>query len=359
MGNIIKDDMYASAGEFNWDAYSDGYNGKTLKRNKRVLLMPDGSKTKVYSHESYAQELYNMYANVPTTNFVAKDEIKNTVFTVTDIVPVSSTEVVVDTLSGSSIRIDLNKDKEYLKVLGCDSAEQFTLSIAKSPKFKAQVLASDVKAKVLGTNRISLWAGHKSKTENEFLQQIKTPSFAYYGHIDSVNGGGYIVDVNGIKCFMPGSQAQANRILDYNVLVGKTIPVMIDNYNENTGFIVSYKKYLKTILPGKIEAELSEGMAIDAEVTGSKNGNIFLQFADSDGEMIFTGLLPVDNQSDGIKEEITAGQMKPGSKWRMYIWTITEDNRIVFGDEPKPEKVESNVDETTVVDIPSPTKIEL
>ena len=72
-----------------------------------------------------------------------------------------------------------------------------------------------------------------SKTEAEFIEQIKDSKFAYYGHIDSVNGGGYIVDVNGIKCFMPGSQAQANRILDYNVLVGKTIPVMIDNKLDN------------------------------------------------------------------------------------------------------------------------------
>lgn len=357
---IIKDDLFASAGEFNWDMYADGYNGKTIKVNKNIHLQNDGSKVKIYSHEPYAQEVYNMYANVSSVvNFVAKDEIKNTVFTVTDINPISNTEVIVDTLSGNSIRIDLNKDKEYLKILGCDSAEQFTLSLKKSPKFKAEVLATDIKAKVLDTNRISLWAGHKSKTEAEFIEQIKDSKFAYYGHIDSVNGGGYIVDVNGIKCFMPGSQAQANRILDYNVLVGKTIPVMIDNYNENTGFIVSYKKYLRTILPGKIAAELSEGMPIDAEVTGAKNGNIFLQFPDSNGDMIFTGLLPVDNQSEEIKKDIANGQMKPGSKWRMYIWTITDENRIVFGDEPKPTVVESNVDETTVVDIPSPTKIEL
>lgn len=348
-----------SAGNFDWDIYADGYNGKTLKRNKKVLMQSDGSKTVIYSHEPYAQELYNMYMNVPSNNFVAKDEIKNTIFTVTDIVPVSPTEVIVDTLSGSSIRIDLTKDKEYLKVLGCESPEQFTLSISKSPAFKQQVLATDVKAKVLGSNRISLWAGHKSKTEAEFISQIKEPKFAYYGHIDSVNGGGYIVDVNGVKCFMPGSQAQANKILDYSILVGKTIPVMIDNYNEHTGFIVSYKKYLRTILPGKIQSELYEGMAIDAEVTGSKKGNVFLQFADSDGEMIFTGLLPVDNQSDGIKEEIANGQMKPGSKWRVYIWTITDDNRIVFGDEPKPEDVEVVDNSTEVVNVQNTSKIEL
>ena len=50
-----------SAGNFDWDIYADGYNGKTLKRNKKVLMQLDGSKTVIYSHEPYAQELYNMY----------------------------------------------------------------------------------------------------------------------------------------------------------------------------------------------------------------------------------------------------------------------------------------------------------
>jgi hypothetical protein len=127
---------------------------------------------------------------------------------------------------------------------------------------------------------------------------------------------------------------------------------MIDSYLPNQGFIVSYKKYLKTILPYKIESQLSVGMAIDAEVTGVRKNNVFLQFADMENgeDMIFTGLLPYDNCCAEIKKDIENGQFKPGSKWRVYIYAINEDGnggyRIVFCDRPVDEmNIEQSNDE--------------
>ena len=359
MSNKVKKNACAtSAGDFDWSIYEDGWNGAKLKNNKKVVVPSTGDKVKVFCHEKYAQDMVNSYFNVPQS-CVAKDDVKNSVHYISDIYPVSSTEVIVDTPVGGSFRIDLNKEKEYIAMVGCNSVEQFVNSLSKSATFKKNLMKMDPNVKVLGKNRISLYAGHCAKIENEFRNQITNPTTAYYAHIDSINGGGYIVTIEGVKAFLPGSLAQTNKILDYNVLIGKTIPVMIDSYLPNQGFVVSYKKYLKTILPQMIEKQLSVGMAIDAEVTGVRKNNVFLQFADLNNseDMIYTGLLPWDNCCDEIRKDIENGQFKPGSKWRVYIYAINEDGnggyRIVFCDRPlneMPTNESKENDTTEVVD---------
>lgn len=353
MSNKVNNSVKSCPSDFDWSAYEDGWNGANLKKNDKVFVPKTGDKVKVYCHEKYVQDLVNSYFNVPQP-YVAKDEVVNSIHYINDIYPVSSTEVIVDTPAGGSFRIDLNKEKEYVNMVGCSSVEQFVNSLAKSSTFKKELMKTTPNVKILGKNRISLYAGHCAKIENEFRNQITNPTTAYYAHIDSINGGGYIVTIEGIKAFLPGSLAQTNKILDYDALIGKTIPVMIDSYLPNQGFIVSYKKYLKTILPQMIEKQLSVGMAIDAEVTGVRKNNVFLQFADLNNseDMIYTGLLPWDNCCDEIRKDIENGQFKPGSKWRVYIYAINEDGkggyRIVFCDRPLDEMPSTETDNNAI-----------
>lgn len=327
--------MIESPNNFDWSIYENSYNGTNLRQNLRVITKKDGSRTKVYCHENYAQELYNRYMSIPSTvEFAAKDQLVGSLLSVCDITPVSVTDIIVDTVGGGSARIDLNKDKEYIKMLGCDNIDIFMNSIINSKTFKKSVLETMPVVKVVNSDRISLWEGHVAKTEAEFKAQIENPTHAYYATLETINNGGYIATIQNVKCFLPGSLAQANKIINYDVLVGKTIPVMIDSYSPKTGFIISYKKYLATILPSKIKEELYIGMPIEAYVTGTKKGNVFMQWADSNGDMIFTGLLPQDNMSDETKRDVVDGQFTPDSKWRMFISDITENNRIVLSDSP-------------------------
>lgn len=336
---------YSCPKDFDWSAFEEGWNGHNLKQNTKVLIPKTDEKIKVYGHEKYTQELLNMYFSVPQT-YTPKDEINNSIHFINDIYPVSNTDIIVDTISQASFRIDLNKEKEYITMMGCNSIEQFINSLVKSATFKKELMKTNPTVKIVGKNRASLYAGECTKIENEFRNQIENPTTAYYAHIDSITNGGYFVSIKGVKAFLPGSLAQTNKIINYDALVGKTLPVMIDSFIPNQGFIVSYKKYLKTILPQKIESQLSVGMAIDAEVTGVRKNNVFLQFADMENEedMIFTGLLPWDNCSEEIRKDIENGQFKPGSKWRVYIYAINKINdenyRIVFCDRPLNEMPE-------------------
>ena len=62
------------AGDFDWTAYEDGWNGLSLRVNKKVKNKD--KHIKVYCHETYAQEFLNQYTN--QTEPVSKELKKNT-----------------------------------------------------------------------------------------------------------------------------------------------------------------------------------------------------------------------------------------------------------------------------------------
>ena len=62
------------AGDFDWTAYDDGWNGTSLRVNKKVK--GTDKNTKVYCHEAYAQDVYNQYMHQAAP--ISKELKKNT-----------------------------------------------------------------------------------------------------------------------------------------------------------------------------------------------------------------------------------------------------------------------------------------
>lgn len=334
--------------DFDWSVYDNGFTGgKTLKVNKTVKVKHG---EKIYCHESYAQELYDMFESRGWGSAIstAKDTIKGAIYNVVNVGKVSNHEISIDTDSGMTAVIDLNKEKQYLDAIGCPNITNFVNAIAMSPVFKKQLLESGIVGKVVNGGRVSLWEGHLSKIEEDFMDQIKNPEArpaAYNAHVKEINGGGYIVDILGVQCFMPGSLAAAGILTDFNVLLGKTIPVMIVNYLPNSGFVVSYKKYLNAILPYKIKNELSIGMDVSTRVTGTSKNGIFVQFKDAEGEWIFSGLIHRSVMSPDFEKRFDHREFRIGDEFHAYINNIIENEgqyRIVISDEkpstPKEDK---------------------
>ena len=59
---------------------------------------------------------------------------------------------------------------------------------------------------------------------------------------------------NEVECFIPGSHAAANVVYNFNDMLGKTLFVMVDNYDQsNDLFILSHKKYITSSMPIMIE----------------------------------------------------------------------------------------------------------
>lgn len=338
--NVTKLLKSCSDPNFDWTAYDDGWDGIKLKINKKVKLQ--NSDDKVYCNEAYAQEMYDMLcAHTSYKAITPKDHIKGTLYTVTDIHKVSDHEISVDTLGGMLAVINLNKERQYLDTFGCTDVKKFTKAIEMSDSFKASLLESGIVAKVVNNGRISLWEGHLSMIEKEFIEQATNPKAkptAYTAKITEINRGGYLVDVLGIQCFLPGSLAAAGIMTttDFNKLLGKTLPVMIVNYFPKSGFVVSYKKYLNYVLPHKIETELYVGKPISVKVTGTSKNGVFVQFKDENKEWIFSGLIHRSVMSKDFENRFNNGEFRINDEFLAYVNSINENEngqyRIVVSD---------------------------
>lgn len=344
--------LQKSDDNFDWTLYDDGYQGGTsLTINKSVKT---NGTDRVYCHESYAQELYDMYENWFNGRSIVspKDSLKGTVYALNDIRPISDHEVSVDTGFGMSAVIDLNKEKEYLSTLGCNSPKTFVRALKEAQGFKESVIANGLAGKVVDNGRVSLWEGHLSKIEYEFMEQIKHPdtiTCAYNAKIESINGGGFLVNILGVQCFLPGSLAAAGILTDFESMLGKTVPVIVVNYIDKSNcFVVSYKKYLEMILPKKIEAELEIGQEVSTKVTGASKNGLFCQFKDKNGEWVFSGLAHRSVMSTDFEKRFDDREFRIGDEMHMFIANILEKDgqyRIVLTDSKTKVALEDSEEE--------------
>ena len=326
--------------DFDWTPYENGYcGGNSLVLNTSIKVK--NKKHNVYCHESYAKELYDMYVNhMNGSSYVgSKDMVKGSLHNVTNVSVVSDHEILIDTIEGSSAIVDLTKERQYLDNIGVSDYKELIHNLKTSNTYKESLIGTGVVGKVVNGGRISLWEGHLSKIEKEFMDQINNTAkpCAYYAEVKEINGGGYTVDIMGVQCFMPGSLAAAGILTDFNALLGKTIPVMIVNYinTPKPGFVVSYKKYLNTILPQKIKNELSIGMEVYTRVTGTSKNGIFIQFKDNEGEWLFSGLIHRSVMSKDFEKRFDSREFRNGDEFKAFIHNIVEVDgkwRIVVGD---------------------------
>ena len=322
--------------DFDWSLYENGYNGKNLIPNRNV-------KTKhgdvVYCHEPYAQDLYDMMeAHFNGQVYTPKDQITGSIYNVKSITQVSDHEVILDTFGGMSAVVDMNKEHQFIDSIGCSSVKQFMVAL-KDPEAKEIILQRARTAKVV-ENRVSIWEGVRANIEHEFMEQLKegTHKYGYVAHILSVNNGGYTVDINGVKCFLPGSLAASGPITDFESLVGKTVNVCVVNFSKQTSnFVVSHKKYLELTLPSRVENELTPGLRVNVRVTGQSKNGLFCAIRDAHGEYPFASLMHRSTMSPDMESRFDIGEFIVGDMFMAYVhridWTDDGKYRIVIGDQ--------------------------
>ena len=165
------------------------------------------------------------------------------------------------------------------------------------------------------------------KIKDEFYAQIRKPTSAYYGTILEKNRGGFLIDVQGVTGFLPGSLAATNIVRDFDEMVGKKLPLMVEDYLQDSDtFVFSYKKYVKNILPQKID-ELDTQDKYRGTVTGVMKFGIFIEFNE-----FFTGLLHTSKMSDECKSRFKNGEIKAGDFVNIWIQEIAADKKIILTD---------------------------
>ncbi len=318
--------------EFNWEYESSYKGGNRLIPNPNIKGLDQ--KTKVFSHEPYAQEQFDLY-NQSSTKSVKKDLTKGDCVSIVEIPFIDKDRMTIEILGGLTIDIDLNREKRFVQIYGYQTPAEFA-QVLSSPEVRKNFVSSGFYAYVIESSpslKISLWQGHIKKTKDEFMEQISSPSKAYAAKILNCNRGGYFVEVSGVEAFMPGSLAAPNKIMDFQTLVGKEVIVMIEDFlKEMNSFIVSHKKYIEHVLPQRI-AELDMNRIYSGTITGTSKFGIFVEFGE-----IFTGLLHHSKMKEATLLKFRDREFKPGDPLSFYIGEVTKDNRIILTEESPEEK---------------------
>jgi ribosomal protein S1 len=226
-----------------------------------------------------------------------------------------------ETLFGQSIIIDTKKEEKSLRKLGYPLIEMQ----------EGQVLDVVIHKEPSGAFTGSVSAGYEKALKQELHQSIVKENCAYRVKVKSVCNGGFMVDLSGIECFLPGSLAAANRIINFADYVGKEINVMVEIYDQRRDiFVVSFKKYLKKIIDTEVQ-NLSFADKYDGVVTGSSNIGVFVEW-----DEIFTGIIPFE---DTTKESLE--KLKPGDTLSFYVVDIKNPQRVVLSITQPNEKLKN------------------
>ena len=277
----------------------------TGKTNPFVKLTDEDRKhgVKILCKEPYAQELYDKFTgsnSVVAT--VSKDLNPGQIYTVR-MVSFKKAERVVEceeVVSGAPIYIPQN---EFDFELGMEQDE-------------FMVIATKV--------RNGAMYGSLKKCKGIICEKKLADNMAnnipFKVRIERLINGGFIAKYEGcVDCFLPGAHAAPNVIYDFESYVGKTVDVMVDNYDKSSGFfIVSHKKYIKHILPEKVH-ELEFGKKYTGKLTNEPTKfGMFVEF-----EGIFTGLIHVAEFDNYEKE---SKKYHTGDEIEFYITRISTKN---------------------------------
>lgn len=312
---------------FDWAAL-EAEDGR--KFNKKIQAKyPD---SRVYCHEPYAMDMYEALRNIEV---ISKDFNDGDIFKV-ESVKHSYDNVLLFTLNnGIVIDIDMSKERKYCLVYNLTPEEFVDWVSNEANSFletQPSIMLSGSKTVVRG----ELSKAYIIKTQQEFIQQITTANTAYIATVIEKNKGGFLVNVCGVEGFLPGGLAAANKIIDFDSYIGKTLMVMVEDYLQETKtFVFSNKKYLTKVLPSKM-AELDLDKKYEGNVTGTSKYGVFIEF-----DEIFTGLLHTSKMSAETKENFTSRKIKPGDILSFWVKEISNDNRIIISEEdPTTKRVE-------------------
>lgn len=282
---------------FNWDIPSE------FTVNTKIRTF---DKSKVYCHEPYADTLYQQILGSMKDIHSSKDLKQGEIYNC-EIILLTEEHALAQTDSGQTIYIDLKKEQKDAIRLGITGI-----------KFEIGAKIESLTKNSAGTYYGSVVECYVQNLKSEYFEQITKETSAYQATVKSVNKGGYMVDVQGIECFLPGSLAAANKITDFDAFIGKKFYVMIDGYVAAKDiFVVSYKKYLTKIMDQKIQ-ELDLTKKYKGHVTGTSNFGVFVEWED-----IFTGLI----HKTEFENQVVTG-FYPGDEIEFYIKEVKEDNRL-------------------------------
>lgn len=293
-----------------WELYESESFGKR-RINKKIKHVP-GDKSKVFYNGPDAQKIYDMYmgslANLkePKTG----DVVLATVLTVNE----AKHNAILYVGWREDAILDLKKESaEYLPNIKVGNQIEVIIE-TKSPN--APIVASYSK---------NIQAIKRNEVFNAIGKNV-----AYAGKVEELIHGGYFINVDGVRCFMPGSLGGMNKLVNFESLLGQTIYVVPINYSKEKDYIVvSHREYLKALVPQEIE-KLIIGQKYTGFVTGTSRHGVFVEF-----NGCLTGLIAKSDLNDAILEDYNGGRIKPGDSIEFFLKEVLDDTKIILSCKPE------------------------
>lgn len=260
---------------------------------------------KIYCREDYAQEVYDKLMNDDSNpNFGPKDLKVGQIYkVVAKTIYFNSETIIVEELNSKTpIAVPF---KEYSKTL--DSLQK-----GEGLEFFALIYKSSADGEYLGSEKKCLGVSYKQ----ELFDHLSNNTW-FDVKIMKLIKGGYLAMYNGtVECFIPGSHAAANIIHNFSEMLGRTITVMVDNYDRaNDLFILSYKKYITHSMSVMV-TELRFDKLYTGRLTNKPyDFGVFVEF-----ENYYTGLI---HKSEFENYDEIMRTMRTGDDMSFYVKDVT------------------------------------
>lgn len=220
-----------------------------------------------------------------------------------------------------------------------------TADITLSPKHSVQVGINKTDSVVVGgkidvvvsRKRGNITADASSKSaqlerlKQELIKQIQTPTSAFVGVIKEIvyntqnTFNGFIVDVTGLKCFMPGTESDVVPLNDYTTMVGEVMYVMpVAESKDN--IVVSHKEYLNTLKPRTLDmlSNTPKNQLITGKISSVKHFGVFILIDDC-----VPTLLSASEMNEETENKFKEGTLVIGEDIEFYIDNINGDRVTV------------------------------
>jgi len=300
--------FYDENGEFMWDAYEATCPSKTRKPNPHIKTKKGD---RVYSRESYAQELYDLMEHANQQNPLLPLITEGSIYE-GKIFAVNQEFISVDI--GYRELIYVKYDKETALVKALQPGEETAVLIT-SNKNNTHVLGS-------------ISGGVKHKVFLDLRAGVEEGNTAWVGTVKNmIENGGYIIEVQGVECFMPGSLAGINKLHDFESIIGTEIYVVPVSFSADRGtIVVSHRKYLQALIPTEIQAiKDNMGEKYTGTVTGSARYGVFVEF-----NKCLTGMIHINDLDELTLPAFKSRDIKPGDEIKFKVKDIISNTKITL-----------------------------
>ena len=301
-------EWYLPNGEFNWDAYE---NEAKPKRTVNPHIKLKDPTDKVFSHASYAQDLYDMMFGRSANSFADKFVVEvGKVY-----------EGKVYGISDNWMSIDVN----YRELIYVNIEKEVANDLKVGDKTSVKIVRDRSKGEdfVVG----SIEQGVQHAIFEELMSNIDN-NIAYAGRVKQmIPEGGYIVTINSIDCFMPGSLAGMNKLHDFSSIVGTDMYVVPISFSAERGtVVVSHRAYLKAMVPSILEdLRNAKDEVITGFVTGSAKFGVFCEF-----NGCLTGMIHINDLDEVHAAKLRKHEINPGDIIEFKVKEIISDTKITL-----------------------------